>query len=243
MHLIKVSAINSTNSFTRELLKENSQLPLTCIVAKKQLQGRGQRGTSWEAEEGKNLTFSVFLPHPKVIPAHQFLLSATVANSVVSALGKFELPRLKIKWPNDILSANKKLGGILIENIISQGKVTGSIIGIGLNVNQMNFGNLPQAGSMKTATGKEYDLDKVLEVMLQELERGFQFLSEDHSEAILNDYKNHLFRRLVPSTFKEPDGKLFTGIIQDVTSTGKLLVQKDGEGIIQYDLKEISLCY
>ena len=243
MHLIKVSAINSTNSFARELLKENPHLPLTCIVAKKQLEGRGQRGTSWNAEEGKNLTFSVFLPGPGINPAQQFLLSATVATSLLNALKKFKLPRLKVKWPNDILSANQKIAGILIENILSEAKVMGSIIGIGLNVNQIDFRDLPQAGSMCTMTGREYDLDEVLKVILQELENGFAELSEENSEAILSNYKNHLFRRLVPSTFKYPDGSLFTGLILDVTPAGKLLVQKDGEEISEFDLKEVRLCY
>ncbi len=243
MHLIKVSAINSTNSFARELLKENSQLPLTCVVAKKQLQGRGQRGTSWDAEEGKNLTFSVFLPRPKINPAHQFLLSATVAASLLTALKSFLLPRLKIKWPNDILSANQKVAGILIENILAEGKVVGSIIGVGLNVNQKDFQNLPQAASMSTVTGQEFELDEVLKVILKELESGFAELSEENSEAILNAYKNDLFRRLIPSTFKYPDGQLFTGMILDVTPAGKLLVQIDEEETAEFDLKEVSLCY
>ncbi|UZH54428.1 biotin--[acetyl-CoA-carboxylase] ligase [Salinimicrobium tongyeongense] len=244
MHLIKVSAINSTNSFARELLKENPHLPLTCIVAKKQTQGRGQRGTTWSAEGGKNLTFSVFLPRPNISPVQQFVLSATIATSVISALEKFELPRLKVKWPNDILSANQKLAGILIENIISEGKVTGSIIGVGLNVNQEEFGGLPQAGSMKTVTGKEFRLEEVLDVVLRELEKGFSELSEENSEEILNTYKNALFRRLVPSTFRDAQGSLFTGMILDVSPSGKLRVQREEkEEVTEFDLKEVSLCY
>lgn len=218
-------------------------MPMTCVVAKKQLQGRGQRGSSWDAEEGKNLTFSVFLPRPGIKPTHQFLLSANVAISLINALEKFDLPRLKIKWPNDILSANHKIAGILIENVLSEAKVTGSVIGVGLNVNQENFEGLPQAGSMKTVTGREFDLQKVLKTILVEMEKGFQQLSDSNSEAILSTYKNHLFRRLVPSTFKLPDGKLFTGMILNVTTSGKLMVQKDEEETVEFDLKEVSLCY
>ena len=218
-------------------------MPTTCIVAKKQLQGRGQRGTVWEAEEGKNLTFSVFLPKPGIDPAHQFLLSATVAISLISALEKFHLPRLRIKWPNDILSANQKIAGILIENILTEGKVMGSIIGVGLNVNQEDFKGLPQAGSMRTATNSEFKTDVVLEFVLKEMETGFRELAEENSEAILSNYKNHLFRRLVPSTFKKPDGKLFTGMILGVNPTGKLLVQTQDEVTTEFDLKEVSLCY
>lgn len=242
MHLIKVNAIDSTNSFARNLFREKPQLPLTCVMARKQLEGRGQRGTSWDAEDGKNLTFSVFLPKPKISPSHQFLLSAAVAATLLNSLKKFNLPQLKVKWPNDILSANKKIAGILIENILSEGKVAASIIGIGLNVNQENFNKLPQAASMKTITGQEQDLDIVLDSILQDLENSFRNISEENSDIILKSYLDHLFRRNVPSTFELPNGQLFTGMITGVTSQGKLLV-KDEDEEKQFDLKEIKLCY
>ena len=243
MHLIKVNAINSTNSFAREMFREKTTMPLTCIVAKKQLEGRGQRGTTWNAEEGKNLTFSVLLPRLQLHPSRQFLLSATVATSLVSTLEKFELPRLKVKWPNDIMSANQKLAGILIENIISEGKVIASVIGIGLNVNQQNFEGLPQAGSMKTVTGKDFELEEVLQLLLKDLENSFGSISEENSEAILSAYENRLFRKDVPSTFKLPEGQLFTGMITGVSETGKLRVQTDDDRVQEFDLKEIILCY
>lgn len=243
MHLIKVNAINSTNSFARDLFREKPEMPLTCIVAKKQLEGRGQRGTSWDAEEGKNLTFSVFLPKPEVSPPNQFLISAAVANTLLKSLDKYELPRLKIKWPNDILSANQKIAGILIENILTEGKIAASIIGIGLNVNQERFDNLPKAASMKMITGKEQDMDSVLKTLLQDLETGLVGISEENSEEILMTYENHLFRRKVPSTFRLPQGKLFTGFITGITPQGKLLVQDEEEHIMEFDLKEVALCY
>lgn len=243
MHLIKVNAINSTNSFARELFRDKPQLPLTCIVAKKQLEGRGQRGTTWDAEEGKNLTFSVLLPKPKVLPAQQFIISAAVAISLVNTLKKFELPRLKIKWPNDILSANRKIAGILIENILSDGKVAASIIGVGLNVNQERFEDLPKAGSMKMATQKDHELDLVLETLLKDLETGLSNISEENTGQILSTYENHLFRRGVPSTFRLPQGHLFTGAIRGVTPHGKLLVQDEEEQLKEFDLKEVALCY
>ncbi|NJW51847.1 biotin--[acetyl-CoA-carboxylase] ligase [Salinimicrobium oceani] len=245
MHLIKVNAINSTNSFVRELFREKAELPMTCVVAKKQLQGRGQRGTIWDAEEGKNLTFSVFFPRPGVAPASQFLISATVAVSLIRSLEKFDLPRLKVKWPNDILSANRKVAGILIENILSEGKIAGSVIGIGLNVNQEEFPELPQAGSMKMMTGQEQDLDLdlVLETILKDLEQVLENFSERQSGAILKTYEKCLFRRTIPSTFQLPSGQLFTGIIHGVTAQGKLLVRDEDEKIREFDLKEVSLRY
>ena len=243
MHLIKVDAINSTNTFAREMFRENPQLPLTCIIAKKQLQGRGQRGTNWNSEEGKNLTFSVFLPDLRLNPVNQFLLSAAVATSLVSSLKKFKLPRLKVKWPNDILSANQKIAGILIENIISEGKVIASVIGIGLNVNQTQFEHLPKAGSMKTVSGEDFDPEEVLHVLLKDLQDSFETISEENSEAIFKAYEKWLFRKDMPSTFKDSREQLFTGMITGVSPTGKLRVQTGEEEVKEFDLKEVVLCY
>ncbi|MGB7784617.1 MAG: biotin--[acetyl-CoA-carboxylase] ligase [Salinimicrobium sp.] len=243
MHLIKVNAINSTNSFAREMFRENNQMPATCIVAKKQLQGRGQRGTIWNSEEGKNLTFSVVYPKPALSPGRQFVLSAAVATTVLEVLEKFEVPRLKVKWPNDIMSANLKIGGILIENVIAEAKVAASVIGIGLNVNQQSFEGLPGAGSMKSVCGRDFDLEEVLQQLMLALEKRLDHLSEETSEEILNTYKKHLFRRQVPSTFQLPDKTYFTGIIVDVTPEGMLQVQQEEDLLQEFDLKEIRLCY
>ncbi|GAB2767417.1 biotin--[acetyl-CoA-carboxylase] ligase [Salinimicrobium soli] len=243
MHLIKVNAINSTNSFAREMFRDNPGMSATCVIAKKQLLGRGQRGTTWDSEEGKNLTFSVIFPKPQILPGSQFVLSAAVATSLVKALEKFDLPKLKVKWPNDIMSANLKIGGILIENVISEGKVAATVIGVGLNVNQEEFIGLPGAGSMNSVSGKYFDLDKVLDQLLEVLEESLYALNSCSSEAVLKEYKKHLFRMQIPSTFQLPDESYFTGMIADVTPAGKLLVKTEDELLQEYDLKEIRLCY
>lgn len=243
MHLIKVSAINSTNSFGREMFRENPNMPATCVLAKNQLQGRGQRGTTWNAQPGQNLTFSIIYPKPGISPGHQFLLSAAVATTVVNALEQFHLPRLRVKWPNDIMSANFKIGGILIENVITEAKVAASVIGIGLNVNQQSFSGLPNAGSMSSVSGKEYDLEEVLRLLLQDLEKELQMISDKRSEEILKAYKNRLFRMEVPSTFELPDKTLLTGVISDVSTAGKLIVRCEEGHLREFDLKEIRLLF
>ncbi|GHA49146.1 biotin--[acetyl-CoA-carboxylase] ligase [Salinimicrobium marinum] len=243
MHLIKVNAIKSTNSFAREMFKEKPAVTATCIVAKEQLEGRGQRGTSWMANPGQNLTFSILWPKPDVTPGHQFLLSAVVATAIVESLQKFSVPRLKVKWPNDIMAANQKLCGILIENVISDGKLAASVIGVGLNVNQTDFGGLPTAGSMKLLTGHNFDLDEVLEGVLKSIEDGLSAMKHLQDEDIMKVYRRQLFRLGVPSTFQLPDLTMFTGIIEDVSESGKLLVKTENETIKEFELKEIKLCF
>ena len=141
------------------------------------------------------------------------------------------------------MSANRKIGGILIENVITEGKVAASVIGVGLNVNQKDFPGLPDAGSMYAVSGKKYDLEEVLERLLQELEKELAQLSNKRAAEILTHYKSHLFRMQVPSTFQLLDNKLFTGMIADVSLSGKLLVRTEEELLKEFDLKEVRLCF
>lgn len=243
MHLIKVDATDSTNSFARKWWKEDQRDSMACVWALNQLQGRGQRGTSWNAKPGQNLTFSVVVPYPRVSLPYQFLLSACVALSISTVLKNLELPEISIKWPNDIMAGNTKVGGVLIENIIAQNKYAAAIVGIGLNVNQQEFKELPNAGSMRLAGGREFDLEELLGLILNQLEADLEVIKDEHSEAIMKRYKLNLFRINSPSAFELPTKHLFTGRITDVRLDGKLVVQTDGDQFRNYDIKEIRLLY
>ena len=243
MRIIKVDAIDSTNSYARELFRKNSSVESFCVVAKEQLKGRGQRGTSWNAKPGQNLTFSVLLPQPTVSLSHQFLLSAAVATSMIRALRLLNIPKLKLKWPNDIMSANYKIGGILIENIVSEGVLSASILGVGLNMNQTNFPGLPAASSLKLATGQTFSTDELLEKILNKIEADFKEISDESAEGIMETYKKKLFRKGLVSTFQKRDMSFFTGIIEDVTLSGLLVVRTESNDRQEFDLKEVRLCY
>lgn len=243
MHLIKVNATNSTNTMAKEMFRENPQIPATCIVAKQQLEGRGQRGTAWVSKVGQNLTFSIIFPKPNVSATQHFLLSAVVSTALVNTLKKHAVPKLKIKWPNDIMAANYKIGGVLIENIIQNERIAASVIGVGLNVNQVDFEGLPNASSLKLVSGKNFDLQELLEGILSEIEKGLMQMKGSSSEEIMKNYKKHLFRIHVPSTFQLPDKSFFIGIIEDISPGGKLIVRLEEEGVKEFDLKEIKLCW
>lgn len=243
MHLIKVDAISSTNSLAREWWKENHGEELICFWAREQLQGRGQRGTRWTSNGGQNLTFSILMPTPRISLSHQFLLSAVTALQLAQFLQKLDIPRIAVKWPNDIMSANKKLGGILIENMVSDGGIAASIIGIGLNVNQEAFHHLPQAGSLKSVSGKSYDLEGLLESFLEEIEPALREVDDNRSFQVMETYKKLLFRKDVASTFERPDKSLFMGIIRDVALNGKLVVETQDDQLERFDIKEVRLRY
>ena len=243
MHLIKVDAIDSTNSMAREMLRENSSGKAFAIVARQQLQGRGQRGTSWVSKPGQNLTFSMVYPNPPVLPVRQFLISAAVATAIVKVLKIFNIPNLSLKWPNDIMSARYKIGGILIENIVSEAAISATIVGVGLNVNQTDFEGLPAASSLKLVTGINFYPEELLEELLTELEKGLERISASNSGSIMEEYKSYLFRKNVPSTFQLEDRSFFTGMIEDVSPVGKLMVRTETDELREFDLKEVRLCF
>ena len=132
----------------------------TIVSANQQLNGRGQMGTQWESEAGKNLTFSVLKYFKNYQIQEQFLLNIITSLAVYNTLKNLFIPNLRVKWPNDILSGNFKICGILIENNLKNNIIQSSIIGFGLNVNQLEFGNLKKASSLKKIKGKTFNLDK-----------------------------------------------------------------------------------
>lgn len=243
MYIIKLDAIDSTNSYLKTLATSKLPRDYTVIVAEHQTEGRGQMGTVWQTEIGKNLTASVFKKLERFKIDHQFYISMVVALAIIEALKAFQIPQLQIKWPNDILSANQKICGILIENVIKHNQFKGSVIGFGLNVNQKFFDNLPQASSMSLLTGRVYDKDEVLSKILSNLQVYFKLLETAQYEELKKEYEYLLFRKDKPSTFKTSDQTTFSGIIQGVTTTGQLKVWTEDSIIKTFDLKEITLLY
>lgn len=243
MYIIKLDAIDSTNSYLKAMSAVNLPKDFTVVVANHQTQGRGQMGTIWQTEDGKNLTASVFKEVGSIAIEKQFYISMAVALSICKALDHLKIPKLSIKWPNDILSANKKICGILIENVIKQNQLKGSIIGFGLNVNQKHFDNLPKASSINLLTGIVYDRDEILSGILTELQAYFKLLDAKNYSEIKTQYEALLFRKDKPSTFKNEDGTTFSGIIKSITETGKLNVWTEDDIIKTFDLKQVTLLY
>ncbi len=243
MYIIKLNAIDSTNVYLKTLTAKSLPEDYTVVVADSQTKGRGQMGTSWNAQAGKNLTASVFKSLPFLKIEQQFFVSMVVSLAICKALSRLKTPRLSIKWPNDILSADQKICGILIENVIKNNTLQGSIIGFGLNVNQKFFDNLPQASSMQLLTGVVYNKDEVLSVVLDEFQYYFKKLEAHQFSEIKAEYESLLFRMEKPSTFKTRKDISFSGIIKGVTDQGLLNVWTEDDLIKTFDLKDIQLLY
>ena len=243
MHIIKLNAIDSTNSYLRELASKKPLEDFTVVITKHQTKGRGQIGSMWNSEKGKNLTCSVFKRNFCVSIDDQFYISMLTSLAIVKTLQLFQVPKLVIKWPNDILSEQKKICGILIENVIKYQDIEGSIIGIGLNVNQTQFQNLPFASSLKNLTGTLFDVEELLVGIVEQLKYYFNKLEQGKQDFIKRAYEALLFRRLKPSTFKDAEGNLFSGIIQGVNNNGTLQILLEDDVVEEFELKEIKLLY
>lgn len=243
MRIIKLDAIDSTNTFLKEISNEDLLEDYTIVVAKQQTNGRGQMGKNWQSKAGENLTFSVFKRINNLAFSNQFYLSIITSLALYKTLKLYNVPNLFVKWPNDILSANKKIAGVLIENIVQKNRLEHSIIGIGLNINQTDFISLDSASSLKLICGKTFDLDEILHKFLITLKDYFKTLDSGYFEVLKSDYESKLFRKNKPSTFKNAEGVLFSGFIKGISSSGNLVLLLEDEIIEEFALNEITLLY
>lgn len=240
MYLFKLNATDSTNSFLRQLSKNKDLGKWTAVTAEFQNQGRGQKGASWHSESGKNLICSILLQFEGLKAEDQFMVNCAVSIGIHEYLRRYALPKLSVKWPNDIMSVSKKLGGILIENTLSGDRITKCIIGLGINLNQENFPeDIPMAVSIKQLKGELIDRDIFLQDLLNSIQNKFDLVFEERYDELLTLYEASLYRKDRPHMFKEPDGKPFMGIIKGVSKQGLLLLEKEDESITEYSFKEI----
>lgn len=219
----------------------------TVVRAVEQTAGRGQRGNTWESAPGANATFSIVL-YPAGWPASgQFELSMIISLAIVrvlrSILGKDFPQPVKVKWPNDIYVADRKICGILIENTLSGNRIERMIAGIGININQKEFvSNAPNPVSLWQLTGTELDVEAIV---------------RDVARAILDDTEQYIaapdLRRLTVSYFSSlwrgdgheyewvdtATGKRFRAAITEVAPSG-LITLRHADGLPHtYAFKEI----
>ena len=243
MNFIKLNAIDSTNDFLKALASNQKIENFTVVTAKSQYKGRGQMGTEWQTEEGKNLITSILIK--KTIPNTEliFVLNIAIAISIIEALKKIKIPDLSIKWPNDIMSGRKKIAGILIENNIKENGKIQSIVGIGLNINQTNFENLPKASSLKVITGKDCEIEEILFNIIDKIKSNISNIKSENSEILWKKYHDMLFKLGKPAVFENTKKEKFMGIIQKVNSNGLLDIILEDDSIHSFGIKEISMIY
>lgn len=248
---IRLLETASTNTYAINLLKEQQLPEGSVVITDRQVAGRGQRGNQWISEPAANITLSIIL-YPNFLNLNNhFLLSKIIALSIQKTILHFlknDKFNIKIKWPNDIMADNLKISGVLIENSIFQGRIKNSIIGIGLNVNQRNFGSnelIHKATSLNTLTQELFDIQDVLNVLYSFIEAHYLRLKNNTNfEKINQEYLKNLLHSGEYFTFNEAaTSQKKEGYLLNVLNNGELVVRlKNGE-LKNYLFNEIQFAY
>ena len=240
-NIIKLDAISSTNDYLKKKYKSSNCKDGDLIWAKEQTQGKGQRENRWLSQKGKSLTISIYKEFNEFKVSNSFILNAIVSLSIVKTLKIIGLKEVRIKWPNDIMSGNKKLGGILIENFLKSEFISSSIIGIGLNINEEKFEDLPNATSLYMEINQKFKLKKILNILIQELLKFFN-LQENKQNMIIDMYSSYLWKLNIASDFKK-ENNLIKAKVKGINSSGNLILEMPDGSISGFNSNEIKMIY
>lgn len=240
MNIVKLDAINSTNQFIKDHLKNQKLESRTVFTAEYQTEGRGQMHTSWESEPGKNLLFSIYLEFSDFYTDQQFYLTCAVSLGIIDFLDKLKIDKLSIKWPNDIMAGDKKIAGMLIENTFISNTIKNSIVGIGLNVNQTRFQEYETpAVSLINLLEKKLDRNRVLHEVLEHIFNYLDMLENKDFKQLKQLYDSRLYQKDIVKEYRDASGSVFRAKILGVNKQGKLLVEQEDNELKIYDFKEI----
>lgn len=239
-NLLLFETLDSTNSYALSLLNGAKKIPEgTVIKTREQRAGRGQAFTRWHSEPSKNLLISLILYPHFINPTTIFLLSQCISLGIRDALKEILQQPVSIKWPNDIYVGDKKICGLLIENSVKSMHINHSVVGIGLNVNQVSFPTiLPNPVSIRNISGEQFEIDQVLNAVCNHIEKRYLQLKAGYAEQIKSDYRESMYRFNEFHQF-EFGSQRFSAKIIDVADDGKLVLQYDNKLTGRYDFKSI----
>jgi BirA family biotin operon repressor/biotin-[acetyl-CoA-carboxylase] ligase len=235
--VVFLPSCHSTNEYAKNLVKNKEATNGQIVITNDQTDGKGQRGAKWESAPGKNLTFSlIYYPTQLELP-QAFKLTQAISCAVVQALKEIEI-QATIKWPNDIYINDSKVAGILIENQIQGILIKSTVIGIGLNVNQLEF-SYPTATSIAQFKKTDYPLEQILQLLVKNIENEFEVMDKLSHNELNTNYLNHLYKYKEKHMYSDTNS-VFEGIIEGVNEDGTLNVYKIKEAqTMRYSLKEI----
>jgi len=237
--ILRLPETESTNSHAIRLLAQTRPAEGSVIITDYQTRGKGLDTNSWESEKGMNLTFSLIL-YPEFTADRQFIFNKSVSLGICDFLHE-ELPEQKvtIKWPNDIYIGDKKACGILIQNSLIGNRFDYVVVGIGLNVNQTLFvSDAPNPISMKMATGKDYNLDILLEKLLDSVFKRYAQIKPETSSKIENEYQKALYRVMEWHDYLVKNAKI-TARITGTNEYGQLMLETETGEVLVCDFKEV----
>ena len=266
IYLPSCQSTNESLALEANHYKKNSTKNLfegTLLWTDHQTKGKGQRGNKWETEKNQNLTFSILLHPSFLLPKESFWITIAISLGVRDALEEIlkndfaEIAQdFEIKWTNDIFINHKidneyqdrKIGGILIENQINSQSIHQSIVGIGININQIfdKKDTSHRAVSLREVTGKEWNKEEVLTEILFFIEKRYLQLRAGKRDILKADYLSYLFRYQEWHYYKDKlKNQKITGQILGISPEGKLALEIAGQSgkISYFENKEIEFLY
>jgi BirA family biotin operon repressor/biotin-[acetyl-CoA-carboxylase] ligase len=227
----ELTEVDSTNIYAMNQVKTNLAGHGAAFLAQKQWAGKGQMGKVWEAQTGQNILLSVVLD-PKKLVFDGLALEPSVVSMLV-AVGCFNFfityagDETSIKWPNDIYWRDRKAAGILIENSFRGPIWQWSIAGMGVNINQTEFGTgLQKAVSLKQMTGKTFQVPALAKELCSHIEAALQMVVDKGPDTLLALYNNALYKK-GEQVQLDIEGQKITATICRVLSNGHLEIETE----------------
>lgn len=231
-------SLDSTNSKAQEMISAGEITDTFWLQAEDQKQGRGLGANKWFSEPGSNITGSLVIFPSSLKAEEQFRISVLASLAVCDLLDLY-FEDIRIKWPNDILLDSLKAAGLLVENAITGNYISHSVVGIGLNVNQVDFpAELGNVTSFKQKMGLDFDLGELGDLLLEFLEGRMAHIENRKYSVMKDEYIGKLFRYKEFAPYRS-GGTWFMARIIDVDHFGHLILESETGDINKFGFKEV----
>ncbi|MFH1767534.1 MAG: biotin--[acetyl-CoA-carboxylase] ligase [Candidatus Omnitrophota bacterium] len=220
LKIVRLNKTTSTNDYARKLA-EKGEREITVVLAREQTEGRGRLRRKWMSYKDKGLYASfLFRPDKELEKVH--LLGMLVALSAVKGLTK--ITAIKIKWPNDLMIDEKKIGGVLLEAKSSGAKPDFVIVGLGININNRRS-QIPQsATSLFLETKRIFSLEKIFEFILKEVILFYSEFRQGNFIKLKEEIEKHLIV-LNKKITANRNGSKIKGSVIGISQYGELLIK------------------
>jgi BirA family transcriptional regulator, biotin operon repressor / biotin---[acetyl-CoA-carboxylase] ligase len=223
MIVVRYKRVDSTNDKAKVLAARGAR-EWTTVVAEVQTRGRGRSGKKWESRKG-GLWFSVIL-RPEISPLRVTVLQLLASNSIRKALREEIGLKSGTKWPNDIISGEKKIAGILVESRSQGGEVSFVVVGIGLNVNQRQSSLPAGATSVYAISHETYSVEKIMSKIVENMRHDYASLGTP--DEILAEWWTDCVHRSKKVKIQTRNGTI-EGISKGIDTDGSLLLAHNGQ--------------
>jgi len=236
---IHYSEIDSTNSELKRIFATEEITEGTLLTTNFQSSGQGQRGESWESAPGANF-LGTYLLNPNINPREVFVLNIIASLAVKETIAELTQSEVSIKWPNDIIVNGAKIAGILVDNKIISSKIVASFIGIGLNINQLEFSDFPRsATSIRKIIHKKVENESVIQKLNFHIQQFYSLFNLKGFETLNFLYHQNLYLKGESQFYEVETGiKKFT--LQSVNKEGCLQLFNNSGEIEVFGIKEIT---